>query len=132
MQKIDDFSNATYLGFPDIIYIIINYRRLVNRSRLASNNTELHKSLLTLIYATRLSNNLQISYNDYWYTIEWVNERQKAGIKSKVEELEEINQWLRNRDKNKDNAVAQQLSDQVMALTAKIQEIEQRQQPYST
>jgi hypothetical protein len=33
-----------------------------------------------------------------------------------VEELEELNQSLRNRDKMKDDAIAQ-LSDQVMALT---------------
>jgi hypothetical protein len=36
---------------------------------------------------------------------------------------------MRNRDKMKDDAIAQ-LSDQVMALTAKMQEIERRQQLY--
>jgi hypothetical protein len=36
---------------------------------------------------------------------------------------------LGNRDKMKDDAIAQ-LSDQVMALTARKQEIERRQQPY--
>jgi hypothetical protein len=52
-------------------------------------------------------------------------------IQSKVEELEELNQSLRlrNRDKIKDDAIAQ-LSDQVMALTTRMQEIERRQQPY--
>ena len=54
-------------------------------------------------------------------------ERQGADIQSKVEELEELNQALRNRDKMKDDAIAQ-LSDQVMALTAKMQKIERRQQ----
>jgi len=44
-------------------------------------------------------------------------------ILSKVEELEELNQALRNRDKMKDDAIAQ-LSDQVMALTARMHEIE--------
>jgi len=53
--------------------------------------------------------------------------RQGADIQSKVEELEELNQALRNRDKMKDDAIAQ-LSDQVMALTARMQEFERRQQ----
>jgi hypothetical protein len=53
-------------------------------------------------------------------------ERQGADIQSKVEELEELNQSLRNRDKIKDDAIAQ-LSDQVMALTTRMQEIENRQ-----
>jgi hypothetical protein len=38
-------------------------------------------------------------------------------------------QALRNRDKMKDDAIAQ-LSDQLMALTARMQEFERRQQPY--
>jgi hypothetical protein len=46
-----------------------------------------------------------------------------------VEEPEELNQSLRNRDKMKDDAIAQ-LSDQLMAITARLQEIERRQQPY--
>jgi integrase len=54
-------------------------------------------------------------------------ERQGADIQTKVEELEELNQALRNRDKMKDDAIAQ-LSDQVMALTAKMQEFERKQQ----
>ena len=36
-------------------------------------------------------------------------------------------QSLRNRDKMKDNAIAQ-LSDQLMALTARMQEFERKQQ----
>ena len=48
-------------------------------------------------------------------------ERQGADIQTKVEELEELNQALRNRDKMKDDAIAQ-LSDQLMALTARMQE----------
>ena len=54
-------------------------------------------------------------------------ERQGADIQSKVEELEELNQALRNRDKMKDDAIAQ-LSDQLMALTARMQEFERKQQ----
>jgi hypothetical protein len=44
-----------------------------------------------------------------------------------MEELEELNQSLRNGDKMKDDAIAQ-LSDQLMALTARMQEIERKQQ----
>jgi hypothetical protein len=51
------------------------------------------------------------------------------GIQTKKEELEEVNQALRNRDKMKDDAIAQ-LSDQVMALTARMQEFERKQQSY--
>jgi hypothetical protein len=54
-------------------------------------------------------------------------ERQGADIQSKVEELEDLNQSLRNRDKMKDDAIAQ-LSDQVMALTTRMQEFERKQQ----
>jgi uncharacterized coiled-coil protein SlyX len=46
-------------------------------------------------------------------------------IQTKVEELEELNQSLRNHDKMKDDAIAQ-LSDQVMALTARMQEFERK------
>ncbi|MGB8036345.1 MAG: hypothetical protein WCF03_21215, partial [Nitrososphaeraceae archaeon] len=58
-------------------------------------------------------------------------ERQGADIQSKVEELEDLNQSLRQRDKVKDDAIAQ-LSDQLMALTTRMQEIERRQQPYQS
>ena len=54
-------------------------------------------------------------------------ERQGADIQSKVEELEEINQSLRSRDKLKDDAISQ-LSDQLVALSTRLQEIERRQQ----
>jgi hypothetical protein len=53
-------------------------------------------------------------------------ERQGADIKTKVEELEELNQSLRQRDKVKDDAIAQ-LSDQLVSLSARLQEIERRQ-----
>ena len=56
-------------------------------------------------------------------------ERQGADIQSKVEELEELNQSLRNSDKIKDDAIAQ-LSDQLMAISTRLQELERRQQPY--
>ena len=58
-------------------------------------------------------------------TIEWVDKRQGVDIQTKVQELE-LNQSLRNRDKMKDDAIAQ-LSDQVIALTAKMQEVERKQ-----
>ncbi|MGA8082870.1 MAG: site-specific integrase [Candidatus Nitrosopolaris sp.] len=54
-------------------------------------------------------------------------ERQGADIQTKVEELEMVNRSLRNRDKVKDDAIAQ-LSDQLMALSTRLQEIERRQQ----
>ena len=41
----------------------------------------------------------------------------------KVKELEELNQSLRLRDKVKDDAIAQ-LSDQLVSLSARLQEIE--------
>jgi integrase len=46
-------------------------------------------------------------------------ERQGADIQSKIEELEELNQSFRDRDKMKDDAIAH-LSDQLMALTARM------------
>ncbi|HYY50163.1 MAG TPA: hypothetical protein VE643_04760 [Nitrososphaeraceae archaeon] len=45
------------------------------------------------------------------------------------QELEKVNQALRNRDKMKYGAIAQ-LSDQVIALETRMQEFEQQQQPY--
>ncbi len=53
-------------------------------------------------------------------------QRQGADIQTKVEELEEVNQSLRQRDKVKDDAIAQ-LSDQLVSLSARLQEIERRQ-----
>jgi integrase len=54
-------------------------------------------------------------------------ERQGADIQTKVEEIEMVNQSLRNRDKVKDDAIAQ-LSDQIMALSTRLQELERKQQ----
>jgi len=54
-------------------------------------------------------------------------ERQGADIQSKVEELKEVNQSLRDRDKMKDDAIAH-LSDQLMVITERLQEVERRQQ----
>jgi hypothetical protein len=54
-------------------------------------------------------------------------ERQGADIQTKVEELEDLNQSLRQRDKVKDDAIAQ-LSDQLVAITTRLQEVERRQQ----
>jgi integrase len=53
-------------------------------------------------------------------------ERQGADIRSRVDELEELNESLRDRDKTKDDAIAQ-LSDQLMTLTVRLQEIERKQ-----
>jgi integrase len=54
-------------------------------------------------------------------------ERQGADIQSKVEELEQLNQSMRDRDKMKDDAIAH-LSDQLIALTTRLDSIERRQQ----
>ena len=43
-----------------------------------------------------------------------------------MEELEDINQALRNRDKMKDDAIAQ-LSDQLLAISTRLQELERKQ-----
>ena len=50
-------------------------------------------------------------------------ERQGADIQTKVEQLEELNQSLRQHDKMKDDAIAQ-LSDQLVVITARLQELE--------
>jgi uncharacterized coiled-coil protein SlyX len=56
-------------------------------------------------------------------------ELQGADIRSRVDELEELNESLRERDRTKDDAIAQ-LSDQLMTLTVRLQEIEKRQNGY--
>ena len=53
-------------------------------------------------------------------------ERQGADIQTKVEELEQLNQAIKDRDKMKDDAIAR-LSDQLIALTARLDSIEKRQ-----
>ena len=54
-------------------------------------------------------------------------ERQGADIQSKIEELEELNQSFREKDKMKDDAIAH-LSDQLIALTARMQDLERKRQ----
>ena len=54
-------------------------------------------------------------------------ERQGADIQTKVEELEQLNQSMRDRDKMKDDAIAH-LSDQLIALTTRLDSIERRQE----
>ena len=54
-------------------------------------------------------------------------ERQEAEIQSKVQELEQLNQSTRDRDKMKDDAIAHS-SDQLIALTTRLDSIERRQQ----
>ena len=58
-------------------------------------------------------------------------ERQGADIQSKIQELEFLNQSLRERDKTKDDSISM-LSDQLIALTERLKELErkQQQQPY--
>ncbi|MFL6469899.1 MAG: hypothetical protein ACJ71H_03500 [Nitrososphaeraceae archaeon] len=54
-------------------------------------------------------------------------ERQGADIQSKVQGLEDLNSSLRERDKVKDDAIAH-LSDQLLALSTRLQELERKQQ----
>jgi len=54
-------------------------------------------------------------------------ERQGADILSKVNELEEMNQTLRDRDKNKDDAITMR-SDQLLTITERLKELERKQQ----
>ena len=53
-------------------------------------------------------------------------ERHGADIQSKIEEVELVNQSLRQHDKMKDDAIAH-LSDQLEAITARLQELERKQ-----
>ena len=46
---------------------------------------------------------------------------------SKVNELEEVNQSLRERDTRKDDAIAM-LSDQLLTITERLRELERKQQ----
>ena len=52
-------------------------------------------------------------------------ERQGADIQSKVDQLEQLNQSMRDRDKMKDDAIAH-LSDQTYRLNARLDSIEFR------
>ena len=53
-------------------------------------------------------------------------ERQGADIQTKVEGLEQLNQSMRERDKMKDDTISH-LSDQLVAITGRLQELERRQ-----
>ena len=53
-------------------------------------------------------------------------ERQGADIQTKIDELEQLNQSMRDRDKMKDDAIAQ-LSDQLVTISRRLQELERRQ-----
>ena len=53
-------------------------------------------------------------------------ERQGADIQTKIEELEQSNQSMRDHDKMKDDAIAH-LSDQLIAIMGRLQELERRQ-----
>ena len=53
-------------------------------------------------------------------------ERQGAVIQTKIDELEQLNESMRDRDKMKDDAIAQ-LSDQLVTISRRLQELERRQ-----
>jgi hypothetical protein len=54
-------------------------------------------------------------------------ERQGADIQSKIDELEILNQSLRERDKTKDDSISM-LADQILTLTERLKELERKQQ----
>jgi hypothetical protein len=54
-------------------------------------------------------------------------ERQGADIQSKVQELEDLNSSLRERDEVKGDAIVH-LSDQLLAISTRLQELELKQQ----
>ena len=54
-------------------------------------------------------------------------ERQGADIQSKIEELEFLNQSFRERDKSKDESLSL-LADQIINLTERLKDLEQKQQ----
>jgi len=56
-------------------------------------------------------------------------ERQGDDIQDKIEELEYLNQSLRERDKSKDDSISL-LADQIVNLTERLKEIEQKQYQY--
>ena len=53
-------------------------------------------------------------------------ERQGADIQAKIEELEFLNQSLRERDKTKDDSISM-LADQIITLTERLKELERKQ-----
>src|SRR6476659_3970597 len=53
-------------------------------------------------------------------------ERQGADIQTKIEELELLNQSLRERDKSKDDSISM-LADQLLTLTERLKDIERKQ-----
>ena len=58
-------------------------------------------------------------------------ERQGADLQTKIEELQIINQSLREKnDKVKEDALAQ-LSDQLLVLSERIQQLERKHSPLS-
>jgi hypothetical protein len=54
-------------------------------------------------------------------------ERQGSDIQSKIDELQMLNQSLRERDKTKDDSISM-LADQLMTLTERLKDIERTQQ----
>ncbi|MGB6594802.1 MAG: hypothetical protein WBE68_25140 [Candidatus Nitrosopolaris sp.] len=86
--------------------------------------------LLSLLHIRSLSPSLAEIFRKIEPYLTFLNvhqlERQGADIQSNVEELEQLNQSMRDRDKMKDDAIAH-LSDQLIALTTRLDSIERRQ-----
>jgi chromosome segregation ATPase len=99
------------LGYGDYSEWFIGHRGSTYRHKKESEKAELFKKIepyLTFLNIHQL-------------------ERQGADIQNKIQELEDTNSSLRERDKVKDDAIAR-LSDQLLALSTRLQELERKQQ----
>src|SRR5919204_6888022 len=111
LKKMLPWSYQTDLGYSDFSEYFIRHSGSTYWRKKESEKAELFKKIepyITFLNIHQL-------------------ERQGADIQTKLEELEELNQSLRSHDKMKDDAIAQ-LSNQVMALTARMQEFERELQ----
>src|ERR671926_1878078 len=110
MKSVSSLERANRLGYGDYSEWFIGHSGSTYWRKKESEKAELFKKIepyLTFLNIHQL-------------------ERQGADIQTKVEELEELNQALRNRDKMKDDAIAH-LSDQLLAISARLQEVERKQ-----
>ena len=104
-------TTISYLGYSDYSEWFIGHSGSTYWRKKESEKTELFRKIepyLTFVNIHQL-------------------ERQGADIQSKVQELEDLNSSLRERDEVKDDAIAH-LSDQLLAISTRLQELELKQQ----
>jgi hypothetical protein len=104
-------TTISYLGYSDYSEWFIGHSGSTYWRKKESEKTELFRKIepyLTFVNIHQL-------------------ERQGADIQSKVQELEDLNSSLRERDKVKDDAIAH-LSDQLLVISTRLQELERKQQ----